>query len=157
MANPSGSNQVLTKIYNAILNAIRVHVVGSELPDGAATEDKQDDQISLLTEIELNTDGLSKVHAPVRNNYASVNVTTAAYVELVSSLSAAAKALHIFDSSGRTLVLAVGAAASEVDQIFIVPGGNDFIPLAIAAGSRISIKAVSANATSGELNISFLG
>lgn len=28
MANPTGSNQTLTKIYNSVLNAIRVYLVG---------------------------------------------------------------------------------------------------------------------------------
>lgn len=93
----------------------------------------------------------------VRNNYASVNVTTAAYVELIASTSGAIGQLHIFDSSGETLVLAVGAAASEVDQVYVPPGGYSApIDLGIPAGSRVSIKAVSANATLGEIAISAL-
>lgn len=101
--------------------------------------------------------GLSKSNAPVRNVYSSVNVTTSAYVQLVASTTSATTRLQIFDSSGQTLVLATGAAASEVDQIYIFPGGNGDVPLAIPAGTRVSIKAVSANATVGEIDINFLG
>jgi hypothetical protein len=101
--------------------------------------------------------GLARANAPIRNVYSSTNVTTAAYVQLVASTSAAIKKLQIFDSSGESLYLAVGAALSEVDQIFIFPGGNDIVDLAIPAGSRISVKSVSATISSGELLINCLG
>lgn len=90
-----------------------------------------------------------------RNDYTTTNVTTAAYVQLVASTSDVINQLYIFDSSGQTLFLAVGAAASEVNKAYIVPGGNGILNLTIPAGSRISIKAVSATASAGELSISF--
>jgi hypothetical protein len=90
-----------------------------------------------------------------RNVYSSTNVTTGAYVQLVASLAAAVNEVEIFDSSGETLVIATGGAGSEVDQVYVFPGGNGRIPLAIASGARVSIKAVSANATAGEIAINF--
>jgi hypothetical protein len=99
--------------------------------------------------------GRSKV-ALARIDYTSTSVTTAAYTQLVASTSAQINKLQIFDSSGQTLVLAVGAAASEVDQIYILPGGQGDTELKIASGSRISVKAVSATASVGELTINFL-
>lgn len=92
----------------------------------------------------------------VRLDYSMTNVTTLAYVQLVASTADIINQLYIFDSSGQTLFLAVGAAASEVDQIYIVPGGNGIMNLYIPLGSRISVKAVSGTANSGELNISGL-
>lgn len=92
-----------------------------------------------------------------RNDYTSVNVTTSAYVTLDASLAAEAHEVEIFDSSGQTLVLATGAAASEVDQVYILPGGNGRIPLRIAAGTRTSIKAVSGTASAGEIDVNFYG
>lgn len=89
----------------------------------------------------------------IRNDYSSTNVTTSAYVELVASTSGAIYTLNVFDSSGETLVLATGAAASESDLIYIPPGGNDRIDVFIAAGTRLSVKAVSADATTGEIVI----
>lgn len=98
--------------------------------------------------------GRSKAHAPTRHDYTS-NVTTAAYTQLVASTSATAHKVQIFDSSGQTLVLAFGAGGAEVDQFFIFPGGVE-IDYLVPVGTRVSIKAVSANATSGECSINFL-
>lgn len=92
----------------------------------------------------------------VRNDYSSTNVTTAAYVQLVASTADVINQLYIFDSSGQTLFLAVGGAGSEVNKAYIVPGGNGILNLTIPASSRVSVKAVSASATSGELSITFL-
>lgn len=100
--------------------------------------------------------GRSKANNSAYNDYSSVNVTTGAYVQLVASTTSATNLLQVFDSSGQTIILAVGAAASEVDQCFIFPGGQGDIPLAIPAGSRVSIKAQTATANSGYIAINFL-
>lgn len=105
--------------------------------------------------VPISQSGRSKANNPVRNVYSSVNVTTAAYVELVASLTSTANYIEIFDSSGQTLVIAFGAAASEVDQFNVFPGGNGPIPINIPAGTRVSIKAVSATANVGEIDINF--
>lgn len=88
-----------------------------------------------------------------RHDYSSGNVTTSGYTELIASTASDIYELYIFDSSGETLWLATGAAASETDLIYIPPGGNGKIDVYIASGTRLSVKAVSANATSGELVI----
>jgi hypothetical protein len=93
----------------------------------------------------------------VRNDYSTTPVTTGAYVELVASAGTAVKEIEIFDSSGESLVLALGAAGAEVNKAYVFPGGNGRIPVQISAGQRLSIKAVSASATSGELLINFYG
>lgn len=158
MPSPITIFDLLRNLLNATWDAIRVEVSSTlPLPSGAATSAEQVTQTSLLTQIELNTDGLVRVNAPVRIDYTSNNVTTAAYTQLVASLSGATKAIQIFDSSGRALVLATGAAASEVDQIYIEPGGTGPVLIAIPAGTRISVKAVDANATQGQLLVAFLG
>lgn len=92
-----------------------------------------------------------------RNDYSSTNVTTAAYVELVASLASNVSMIDIYDSSGEFFVLAVGEAGSESDVIYIPQGGNGRIFLTLSAGQRVSIKAVSANATVGDLLINFWG
>lgn len=99
--------------------------------------------------------GKSKV-ALARNDYSLTNVTTSAYVQLIASLPDVVNQLFIFDSSGQTLLLAVGAPGSEVDQIYVVPGGNGAIDLTIPSGSRVSIKSVTGTANTGEINVSFL-
>lgn len=101
--------------------------------------------------------GKVRANAPVRNAYATTSVTTAAYVQLVASTTIAATEIEIFDSSGQTLVLAFGAAAAEIDQIYIFPGGNGKVTLAVPAATRVSVKAVSATASVGELLVNFYG
>lgn len=83
------------------------------------------------------------------NDYTLTSVSTAAYTQLIASTSAAASKVEVFDSSGECMILAVGAAASEVDQFYIFPGGNGPVELSIPSGSRISIKAKTATASSG--------
>jgi hypothetical protein len=119
------------------------------LPSGAATEAKQDATITQVTR-------LNAVHL-ARNDYTVTSVTTAAYVQLVASMPAAVKEVEIFDSSGQTLVLAIGGAGSEVNKVYVFPGGNGRIPLQIASTARLSIKAVSGTANSGEISVNFYG
>lgn len=94
--------------------------------------------------------------ALARHDY-TVPVTTGAYTQLIASTTATISQIFIFDSSGQTLVLALGAAASEVDKLYIIPGGNGLVPINIPSGSRVSIRAISGNATVGEISVSFLG
>lgn len=86
-----------------------------------------------------------------------VPVTTADYTEIVALTADDASAVEIFDSSGQTMVLAFGGAGAEVDKIYIFPGGNGRIPLTVPAGTRLSVKAVSATATAGELTVNLYG
>lgn len=85
----------------------------------------------------------------------TVPVTTGAWTQLVASLSAAVTAVEIFDSSGQVLELGVGGAGSETRTVLVFPGGNGKIPVAYASGARVSIRAVSANATVGLSVINF--
>jgi hypothetical protein len=91
------------------------------------------------------------------NNYASVNVTTSAYVQVVASTTGDINRLYIADTSGSAIILAVGGAGSEVDKLYIGPGGNEApYELNITSGSRIAIKALDVNATSGRIIITAL-
>jgi hypothetical protein len=93
--------------------------------------------------------GRAKANTPVVTSYSSTNVTSGAYVQLVASTTSAANMIEIFDSSGVALYFATGAAGSEVNQFVIYPGGNGQVNFAIAASTRLSVKAVSTSATSG--------
>ncbi len=96
--------------------------------------------------------------AKARNDYTSTSVTTGAYVQLIASVgSTAVTEIEIFDSSGQTLVLATGAGGAEVDQFYILPGGNGRMSFSIAASTRVAVKAVSATASVGELTVNFYG
>lgn len=92
-----------------------------------------------------------------RNDYSSVNVTTGSYVQVTASTASAINLLYIADTSGSAMILAVGGAGSEADQLYIGPGGNEApYELNIPAGSRISIKALDVSATSGQMILTAL-
>ena len=77
-------------------------------------------------------------------DYSTTNVGNAAYVQVVASTSLATTKLYPFDSSGAVMILAVGGVGSEVDQLYIPPGGSGAgYELAIPASSRISLKVAS--------------
>lgn len=92
----------------------------------------------------------------VRNDYTSTSVTTGAWVQLIASTAAIINQLYIFDSSGQTLELGTGAPAAETRKLIIPPGGIELVNLAIPAGTRIAIRAISATASVGELDITGL-
>jgi hypothetical protein len=100
-------------------------------------------------------DGKSYVTS-VNNDYGVTPVTIGAWVQLIASTSADINFLDIFDSSGEILELGTGAAAAEARRLLINPGGNGQIPLNIPAATRVSVRAVSANASVGNLVINFL-
>jgi len=101
---------------------------------------------------------LDLVGTGVVHSYASGNVTTATWVELIASTAAQITQLIIGDSGGQVMELGVGAAASEV-RILLIPEGGIDVPfnILIAAGSRLSVRAVSATANAGYLVINTLG
>lgn len=89
-----------------------------------------------------------------RNAYASTSVTTGAWVQLIASTAAEINAMTLFDSSGQTLELGTGAAAAETRKLIIPPGGIDGqFGINIPAGTRVSVRAVSATASVGELTL----
>jgi hypothetical protein len=100
--------------------------------------------------------GRARGIAPVTNLYSSVNVTTAAYVQIIAATAAEVTSIYIADTSGSFMILALGAALSEVDQIYLSPGFAGWIALRIAAGTRVSLKALDANATAGRFIMSGL-
>jgi hypothetical protein len=154
----SGTNDIYVAEMDPATGGMPITITPTPLVyvlNGSNQNVVQDDTVPANNRpLPIRTFGRTKANAPVRYDY-TVNVTTSAYVQLVASTSAATNRLQIFDSSGQTLVLAVGGAGAEVDQLFIFPGGID-IDYYVPAGSRVSIKAVSASATTGECSINFL-
>jgi hypothetical protein len=84
-------------------------------------------------------------------SYSGTNVTTGAYVTYVASTSITASHIMICDTSGVLVKMAVGAAASEVDYFAVPISGCALFPFnpPLPAGSRLSLKAISATASSG--------
>ena len=86
-------------------------------------------------------------------NTSSTNVTTSAYVTLVASTSVNFNNILVTDTTGKLLKLAVGNAGFEVDLFQLPVSGTGIIPLpsqqSVPLGSRLSLKAIDSNATSG--------
>lgn len=99
--------------------------------------------------------GRSRGIAPVSYNHSGV-VTTAAYTQIIASTAAAVTSIYVSDTSGRFIILALGGAGSEVDQIYLSPGFAGWIPLYIPIATRVSIKALDANTAAGYFIISGL-
>lgn len=87
------------------------------------------------------------------NDNAGTNITTGAWLELAASTSAEINRLEIFHSSDKVLILAFGGSGSESGKIYIFPGGNGPVDLKVPASTRLSVKAVGSNATTGTLLI----
>lgn len=85
-----------------------------------------------------------------QNAYSTTNVTTGAYVTLSSSTPSSTSNLVIVDTSTQLMKLAIGIAGSEIDLCAFQGNGSPVIvPAYIPQGSRLSLKAISASATSG--------
>lgn len=93
-------------------------------------------------------------NAPVYNDYTATSVSTSAYTQVVASTSNAIKQIDVFDSSGQAMILATGGAGSEVIIAYVPPGGGT-IPVGVGAGTRLSLKALTASATSGYVLANF--
>jgi hypothetical protein len=95
----------------------------------------------------------------IRNAYSSTNVTTSAYLTLVASTSGFITHMLDQDTGPQTMAISwaatCGALAVTANTVYAAPGGAGSIDVAIPSGWCIGIKAISANATSNELDITF--
>ena len=89
-------------------------------------------------------------------DYSSTNVTTGAYVTLVASVPRATSSLQVCDTSTKLLKLAKGSSGNEVDLFTVQISGCVIVTTLLEKGSRLSIKAVNSNATTGFNTVSFL-
>ena len=85
-------------------------------------------------------------------------MTTSAYVPLVASTPVHVASLLVCDTSGHLIKIAVGAAGYEVDLATAPYNSCMILPIGpvLKLGSRISLKAIDATASSGYLTMSFV-
>jgi hypothetical protein len=99
-----------------------------------------------LTPVQLNTSS----SFPYVIDMASINITNAAYVQVIASTGKQIDAIDVFSGNGQPVFIAIGGAGSEINQIAVIPGGQaGSIPVKFPAGSRISLKSAGSNITSG--------
>lgn len=96
--------------------------------------------------------------AMARLDLVATPVTTGAWVQLISSVGATAiKRAQIFCSSGYTMEMSFGAAASEVSKMYVFPGGNEVFEIDIPAATRLAVRAITTTSNTGELLINLMG
>ena len=100
------------------------------------------------------TEGSRAYADSFNKDYAGGNVTTSAWTELIATTAAAINLLCLTDTSGQVMELGTGANPSETRVFLIAQGWSGCIPLRIAAGTRVSVKAVTGTASSGYLTLS---
>jgi hypothetical protein len=90
-------------------------------------------------------------------NTATSNVTSAAWRELTSASTYACSGLLIGNSGDKVLHLARGAAASEVSLGVAIQGGTAvLIPAEVSKSTRLSLKSLAGDQTSGVVHVSCL-
>lgn len=98
------------------------------------------------------------VGTAIANDCSSTNITSAAYVQLTSSLSVPCSGIEVQNTSAKAIQVAIGGAGSEVVKWIIAPSViGTIIPAEFKKGVRIAAKALGADATTGFLIINFLG
>ncbi len=152
--------QIQQSVWDISDNALRIKVISGGAVGDASSANQE-------IQIELAEDTLAAIEAlpatlaqtedqpSVNLDFATDPVTTADYVEIVASCGAVIKEIEVYNGTASAFQLAFGAAASEVDQVILFPGGNGRIPVSIPAATRVSLKAINANASSGLAFINF--
>jgi len=107
----------------------------------------------LLAVMAVNAFGIGVPVAQVRKVYSSTPVTTSAWTQLIDATPTTVSTVEVFDSSGKTMALGVGAPGSEVRQFYITPGGNGQVRLLMPYGAALSVIGISGSASTGELII----
>lgn len=101
----------------------------------------------------------------VRVAFASSSIGTASWVPVVTSTQKGVKGISIFSSASTPIEVGIAfansAADSEVRQMIVPPAltgvgapGAIFYPMSLGYGTRVSIRAVTATISSGEIDMS---
>lgn len=121
----------------------------------AATTSVTEDTAVPANDIQLPIKPLARNAGLARIDSSAAPITTAAYSQLVASTAAYITEIEIDNTSSKTLILATGAAAAEVDKMYIPAKGLSRQAVAIPVGTRLSLKAVGGDADIGEVNANF--
>jgi hypothetical protein len=97
---------------------------------------------------------------PIEVVYSSTNVNSSAYVELVHSTVKGIKAISVMNSGPQDVLIAVGAAGSEANQLYIPSTVSSLYPvvypISLGYGSRLSVIAASGTNSTGQLDVNVI-
>lgn len=140
------SNQAIQKGFDDVSSAHKITGTG---PSGSVP-------ISATSPIPVTLSGSSNLDILASFNVDYTNITTS-YYQVVGSTADAYSKIAIYDTTGETIELALGAASSEVVKMIIGPGCDQILEIQIPAGSRITVRSVGTNASGGSLVLNLLG
>lgn len=129
---------------------------GAEVDFGTGSTSNQTQRVALATDSTVTTNAPQLVTFAINDN-STTNITTGAYVELVTSLASSVTHIDVQDTGGQWYYISTGASGSEINIAVIAPGGNGFVPLNVSSGTRVSVKAISGTADAGYLGVNFYG
>lgn len=128
-----------------------IRSVGSISAPGLASEATLNDILTEVTSISGSI-GQRDTEDLILLDTSSTNITNAAYVQILASTGDAIVAMTVFNGTGRALKMATGGGGSEVDYIYIPPGGYDtVIPVNIAAATRLTLRNLEASTANAGL------
>lgn len=85
----------------------------------------------------------------------STNVTSAAWVTFIASVSKAASGILLHNPGSQPIKIGIGAAAAETELGIVIPiGVSILIPVEIAKGARVSLRSMGATQSSGIITAS---
>lgn len=130
-------------------NQTAIPVTTSSLPTTVSTNVGAADASTLRV-----TEGSRTYADSFNKDYTGGNVTTGAWVQLIASTAAAINLLCITDTSGQVMELGTGSAASETRIFLVAQGWSGCIPIRIASGTRVAVRAITATASTGYMTLS---
>lgn len=156
----SADGRMLVDLDGATITAGELEVHLQSINDDVTIGDQAGNVIALVDENSVKKVPVTEnieVRGYATHDHSGAAITTSTYTQLVSATSHKITKLRIFDGSGEVLLLATGAAASEVPLAYIFPGGIDELEVNIPAGTRIAVIAIGANTSDGRLAMNLIG
>lgn len=160
------SDNIFRKVFDGTTETLKVSGTFAP-PVGGATEAKQDVANSSLASIDskltnpLPVTGSLTVAPPQTYavtdliNASITNITNSSYLQLVASTTQTTVKIQSIDDIGEYMALYIGAAASET-LLCALPLGGGEVEVNVPVGTRLSIKSLKNNITSGNIILNLL-
>lgn len=152
------SDNIFRKVFDGTTETLKVSGTFSAAPVvGAATEARQDDQLTVLENIDnklgatLDVSGSLTITPPqvyatsslISTNITNIPSNASLPLQLIASTTQITVEIQIIEDIGEYMALYTGAASSEV-MLCALPLGGGEVKVNIPSGTRISIKSLKA-------------